>query len=50
MTDQLTELAQLLELGFTIEEAVASIEYRITHPLDQDQMDAKRDGEDWWNK
>ncbi len=49
MTDQITEFVRLMEIGYTIEEAIASIENRILNPIDLDQMDAKRDGEDWWN-
>lgn len=48
--DHIQELAKLLELGFTIEEAVLSIEGRILNPIDLDQEEAKRDGEDWWNQ
>lgn len=48
--DHLDEFVRLLNLGFTIEEAVSSIEYRILNPIDLDQEQAKRDGEDWWNR
>lgn len=48
--DHLDEFACLLTLGFTIEEAVSSIEGRILNPIDLDQEQAKREGEDWWNR
>lgn len=48
--DQISDLAKLLELGYSIEEAISSIEGRILNPIDLDQTQAKRDGEDWWNK
>ncbi len=46
----MTELSKLLLQGYTIEEAIAILEDNGLPPsIDLDQMDAKRDGEDWWN-
>lgn len=42
--------AQLLEAGYTIEEAVAFLDNHEPSARDLDQEQAARDGEDWWKK